>query len=150
MKTTKTKKLEYSLYRYLRTRDEFLCPEVTIGFGSKNYGRVDFLSMDYKNEFRCYEVKVSVPDFRSKCKHTFEGEYNYFVMTRDMYDKVNKEIPDFVGVLVPDRDNLDSAWLSLTSIKRAKRQNRRLSDEIMKNSMIRSLAREAEKVWKQS
>lgn len=151
VKTEKTRRLEHALYRYLRTKDEFLCPEVTVGFGSRNHGRVDFLSMDTKNEFRCYEVKVSVPDFRSKCKHTFVGEYNYFVMPEELYEKVKDEIPDHVGVLVPTFPGDEIKWyLKLKSIKRAKKQKRVLSDEIMKNSLIRSLAREAEKVWKQS
>ena len=55
-----------------------------------------------KGDFYCYEVKSSIEDFHSKNGHNFIGDYNYYVMPKDVYDKVKGEIPYEVGVLVSD------------------------------------------------
>ena len=54
--------------------------EVSIG---KGYGDqfVDYITMDTKNIFRCYEIKISLQDLKSKNKLSFCGDYNYLVIT---------------------------------------------------------------------
>lgn len=79
---------------------------------------------------------MSASDFRSKAKNTFVGHYNYYVMTRELYEKVKGEIPSHIGVYVGGR-----------SIKRAKKQELLVDEEVLKSSLIRSLYREAEKVF---
>ncbi|MEB5480739.1 hypothetical protein P8825_14320 [Shouchella clausii] len=80
---------------------------------------------------------MSASDFRSKAKNTFVGHYNYYVMTRELYEKVKEEIPSHIGVYVGGR-----------SVKRAKKQELLVDEEVLKSSLIRSLYREAEKVFK--
>ena len=63
----------------------------------------------------CYEIKVSVSDFKSKYGHNFYGNENYYVVTKDIADKVKPLIPESVGLLVyyPSgtiRKAKDSAW----------------------------------------
>ena len=112
-----------------------MCFEVTIGWFGKE--RVDCLSYDTNGIWRCYEIKVSKADFHSKAKKTFCGHYNYYVLTSDLYEKIKDEIPNHIGVYVGG--NL---------IKKAKKQELSVDEQVLKDSMIRSLYRESEKILK--
>jgi hypothetical protein len=132
-KSELTLKVESALIRWLsHNRHFFFCPEVTIGWYGKE--RVDFMSMDTEGTFRCYEVKVSVADFHSRNKNTFVGHLNYYVMPVEVYNKVSKEIPRGVGVLTYNG--------SINVEVVPKRVEPKVSIEILKNSLIRSLCRE--------
>lgn len=114
----------------------FGCFEVTIGwFGHE---RVDYITYDTKGIWRCYEIKVSKADFYSKAKKTFVGHFNYFVMPKELYEEVKEDIPNHVGVYT----------LNSYCLKKAKRQELGVDEEILKNSLIRSLSRETEKTYK--
>lgn len=134
-----TIKLEQAIRRCTSKVGVFSCFEVKIGFDYDNlYGRVDFLTMDTKNIVRCYEVKSSVADFRSKAKWTFVGHYNYFVLDSDTWEKVKDEVPNHVGVYVFG-----------TCVKKPKKQQ--VSEEMLttiRMSMIRSLSRDVDKLYK--
>lgn len=134
-KTELTTQLERQIYSATKKQGTFGCFEVTIGwFG---YERVDYITYDTKGIWRCYEVKVSVADFRSKSKKTFCGHYNYYVMTKELYEKVKDEIPSHIGV-----------YFGNNCFKRAKKQELLVDELILKNSLIRSLSREADKLYK--
>ncbi|MNW52739.1 hypothetical protein D3C74_302710 [compost metagenome] len=111
----------------------FCCFEVTI-----NNERVDYLTYDTKGIWRCYEIKVSKSDFYSSAKKTFVGHFNYFVIPHELYEKVEEDIPDHVGVIA------EGSY----SIKKAKRQELAVDEKVLINSFIRSLSREAEKLYK--
>ncbi len=108
----------------------FVCFEVGI-----NNEIVDCLTYNTKNEWRCYELKVSVSDFHSKQAKTFVGNYNYYVIPSTLFDKVKDEIPENVGVIV----NGNSV------IKKPKKQGLSVNESVMYYSMIKSLYRNAEK-----
>lgn len=112
-----------------------MCFEVTIGWYGKE--RVDCLSYDTNGIWRCYEIKVSKADFHSKAKKTFCGHYNYYVLTGDLYNEVKDEIPNHIGVYVGG-----------DLVKKAKKQELSVDEQILKDSMIRSLYRESEKILK--
>lgn len=95
------------------------------------------MTYDTKGIWRCYEIKVSLSDFRSKAHNTFCGNFNYYVMPKELYEKVKDEIPGHIGV-----------YIGGSNVKRAKRQKLGEDEQILKNSMIRSLCREAEKLMK--
>lgn len=95
------------------------------------------MTYDTKGIWRCYEIKVSVSDFKSKAKKTFCGHFNYYVMTKELYEKVKDEIPAHIGV-----------YVGTMSVKRAKKQELTIDEQILKNSLIRSLSRETEKTIK--
>ncbi|WP_255301141.1 hypothetical protein [Bacillus sp. Marseille-P3800] len=134
-KTQATKDLEKQIYSATKKQGIFGCYEVTIGwFGSE---RVDYITYDTKGVWRCYEVKVSLSDFRSKAKNTFVGHYNYYVLTKELYEKVKHEIPSHIG-----------AYVEGTNVKRAKKQDLKVEQDVLKNSLIRSLSREAEKLYR--
>lgn len=129
MKTDKTVELEKSIYHATNKQGVFGCFEVTIGwFGDE---RVDYMTYDTNGIWRCYEIKVSKADFHSKAKLTFIGNFNYYVLPYELYQEIKDEVPDNIGV-----------WSGGSYVKRAKRQGLKVDEQILKNSMIRSLARE--------
>ena len=132
-----THKLENQLWKHTKKRGTFGCFEVTIGWRGKE--RVDYLTYDTKDIFRCYEVKVSKSDFYSTNRISFLGNYNYYVMPIELYEQVEEDIEGYVGVYISKEGKL-------ISVKRAKRQQLKVEKEILKDSMIRSLYRESEKV----
>lgn len=104
-------------------------------FGSE---RVDYITYDTKGTWRCYEIKVSKPDFYSSAKKTFVGHFNYFVMPKELFEQVKDDVPSHVGVITEGR----------FSAKKAKRQELSVDDKMLKGSLIRSLSREADKLYK--
>lgn len=137
-KTNLTKQLETSIWKATRKQGTFGCHEVTIGFFGNE--RVDYMTYDTSGTFRCFEIKVSASDFRSKNKNTFVGHLNYYVMPIELYEKVKSEIPSHVGVYASYTGS------DLSCVKKPKRQELVFAPEIMKDSMLRSLYREYEKL----
>lgn len=136
-KTTATVDLERLIWESTSKLGTFSCFEVTIGIGGKE--RVDYMTLDTKGVWRCYEIKVSLRDFRSKAKTTFCGHYNYYVLTEELYDKVLPEIPEHIGV-----------YVNGICKKKSKRQQLLIDDEILRLSMIRSLSRDTDKSMRSS
>jgi hypothetical protein len=134
-KTQGTLDLEKQIWKATSKQGVFSCFEVTIGWWGKE--RCDFITFDTKSVWRCYEIKVSKSDFHSKAKKTFLGHYNYYVMPSKLYEEVKEEIPNHIGV-----------YCGQTCVKRAKKQELGVDEQVLKNSMIRSLYREAEKLIK--
>lgn len=127
--------MERQIWSATSKQGTFGCFEVTIGwFGDE---RVDYITYDTKGKWRCYEIKVSKSDFYSKAKKTFIGHYNYFVMTKELYEEVKKDIPAHIGV-----------YLGKYCLKKAKKQELTVDEQVLKDSMIRSLAREFTKQFK--
>lgn len=121
--------------------------EVTFDYATQNAVRVDYMRFKpvnntvsgiEKGDFYCYEVKSSVEDFHSKNGHNFIGDYNYYVMPEDVFEKVKNEIPYYVGAFVLSSD----VWKSLKSVKKAKRKDRERPVSEMLLMMFRSCARE--------
>lgn len=133
-KTEVTKQLEDAIFRETRKQGTFGCFEVTIGW----YGneRVDYMTYNTKGEWRCYEIKCSKSDFHSKAKKTFVGHYNYYVMTKELYEEVKHEIPPHIGV-----------YTYGALVKRPKRQELSVDEQVLKDSFIRSLYRDVEKLY---
>lgn len=100
MKTTLTQEIEKALYYYCIELGGIVVEEVTM---PDEQGIVDTLACFFKpnaTEWRCYELKVTKADFYSKAKLSFIGHYNYFVLTEELYKKVQEDIPNEIGVLV--------------------------------------------------
>lgn len=134
-KTELTKELEYKIWNATHKQGVFGCFEMTVGWFGKE--RVDYITYDTKGIWRCFEIKVSKSDFHSKAKKTFIGHFNYYVMPKELYEEVKTEIPNHIGVYIGE-----------SLIKRPKKQELQIDEQILKNSMIRSLYRDAEKLFK--
>ena len=64
---------------------------------------VDLLTWESnKNIWRCYEIKISYQDFKSKASKTFVGNYNYYIIPDTLLNKVKGEVPDNIGIYVYD------------------------------------------------
>ena len=125
------------------------CEEITIGFVSRGMGKeiVDFMTMDYKGIIRCYEIKVTVSDLKSKAKKSWYGNYNYLVVSEGLREKI-KDFKEYtredVGIIVAEgteqQEKIDNNDIELKIIKKAKRNDiDRETKEMLKESMIRSL-----------
>jgi hypothetical protein len=155
VKTDATLVLERNIRQATRKIGVYGCQEVTIG--SMGHDRVDYMTYEpTKDIFRCYEIKVSISDFHSDAVLSFCGHYNYYVLTKELYEKVKNEIPADIGVYIGE-----------TCVKRAKHSDmpdtriwreRRTVDgrstmverpfrEVLITSLIRSLYRDSEKLY---
>lgn len=122
---------------------EYGTSEVTIGFPRNGNGKeiVDFLSFDAKKKtYRCYEIKVSMQDFRSKAKKSWYGNYNYLVVSSELFAEQEKEdwkaeLPNGVGLIVVDT-HTEERMTAITP----KRQNISLETaEVLQTSLLRTL-----------
>ena len=122
--------------------------EVTFDYGTSHQVRVDYMKFKPKNntvsgiekgDFYCYEIKSCVTDFNSKNGHNFIGDFNYYVMLKDLYEQVKQRIPYNVGVLIPSKCG------TLESIKKAKRTDRTRAVSEMLLMMFRSANRDRAK-----
>ena len=118
--------------------------EVTFDYTTSNRVRVDYMKFEplnntisgiEKGDFYCYEIKSSTEDFHSKNGHNFIGDYNYYVMPTEVYQKISTEIPFGVGVYC-------LTGSSLTSVKQARRMNRQKSVSEILLMMFRSANRD--------
>lgn len=135
-KTELTLQLEKEIHQHVKRLGLVFCTEVSIGKGGKE--RVDGMSIDSKDIVRCYEVKVSKQDFYSKAKKSFVGHYNYYVMPKELYDIVEKDIPKHIGVY---------CGAIYGFIKNPTKQKLSVKLDTLKTSMMFALYREAVKGW---
>ena len=149
-----TKMLSLSLQKHINPHDDtriYWAKEVTFDYATEHPIRVDYMRFKpvnntmsgiEKGDFYCYEVKSSVDDFHSKNGHNFIGEFNYYVMPEEVYEKVRNEIPYYVGVYVPDGTHYRGQWYNLKSIKKARKRDRSRPIAEMLLMMFRSAARD--------
>ena len=112
------------------------------------------MTYDTKGIFRYYEIKVSKADFHSPAAKSFVGHYNYYVLTRELYDQVKEEIPDWIGVYIGSCcvKKVKKQDLSGKEYKMRRSINGRSTEisipwtDILKDSMIRSLYRDSDKL----
>lgn len=148
MKTSLTTQIEETLYYYARENGAVVVEEVTM---PEEQGIVDTLSCRLDNqqhfEWRCYELKVSKADFRSKAKLSFIGHYNYFVLPESLYAIVKEEIPAQIGALVYHPYLTDDLGVPgfFTTEKKPQRQTLQVNEQELLYRLITSQAREVSK-----
>lgn len=145
MKTKRTKEMEKALYNYCGAGGVgvYGCFEVSLGGG---YGkeRVDFITMDSKDEFRCYEIKSSEEDFASDAKLSFIGDFNYLLIPHGLKEKISgsEKLKSLflhgVGLLLYK----GNGKIILDHDHRAKKKTLTLAERVdLMHSMTRSLSR---------
>lgn len=140
-KTDETKLLEEALHHRQITNGEYGCEEITIGFKGKGKGDeiVDYMTMDSRDVFRCYEIKVTLSDLKTDNALSFYGDYNYLVISESLYLRNpvwDNHIPPYAGILCGQ---------NLRVIRQAKKKT--VSDEtreMLKSSLLRSVYRKYE------
>lgn len=135
-KRQETLDIENALRKNTKIKRIYGCEEVTIGFHNNGHGNeiVDFMTMDSKGIIKCYEIKVSMQDFKSDAKKSWYGHYNYLVVGKELWDQHKDYIlvntPKHVGIIGP----------SLKSYRKCKTQEiSQEQSEMLKESMIRSM-----------
>ena len=122
---------------------EYGVSEVTIGFQRNGNGRevADFVSYDPKKDiFRCYEIKVSMQDLKSSAKKSWYGNYNYLVITQELFEKKDIDfwhvaVPADVGIIIVNTKNL-----CRKAVKRSRYADIDINvKNMLKDSMIRTL-----------
>ena len=140
-KTAETIAIENSLKKETKEKRIYGCEEVTIGFHGRCRGKeiADFVTMDSKGILRCYEIKVTIQDFKSSAAKSWYGHYNYLVIGQELYqnhyDYIKEHTPAHVGILV---------GADLISVRKCKRvdipsEPSGPSAEEMKESLIRTM-----------
>lgn len=126
----------------------YMAKEVSFDYGTSHCIRVDYMLFKPKNntvsgiekgDFYCYEIKSCIDDFKSKNGHNFIGDFNYYVMTDELYKQVMGEIPYGVGVYTP------YTFGGLHIEKKAKRKDRSRPVSEMLLMMFRSCNRDVNK-----
>lgn len=152
-----TKQLEYFLLCHLAGTGKYITFEMEVPlqfYENKHWlqgynagkERVDAVMYNANNgKWYFYELKVSVNDFRSRAKKSFQGNYNYFVIPKELYEKVKDEISEYypgIGVLVFDENDI---WCEHSKVKATYRELG-VNEEHLKISFIRSLSQQYERL----
>lgn len=107
-----------------------------------NNERVDLLTYETKGIWRFYELKVSKSDFNSKCKLSWYGDFNYYILPYDLYPQVYDKIPKGIGVYIAsDSGNF---WCEV----KPKKQKLQLDHNKLMFSFMQSMSREYAKYRK--
>jgi len=145
-KTQLTRDIEEALHFYGLEQDEIVVAEVSMPDGR---GIVDTLTRrtkpDGAHEWRCYEIKVSKSDFKSRAKVSFIGHYNYYVMPKPLYDAMKDDIPKYIGAVAylpftGEREGAPKGSLSI--VKKATRRELAVDEMKLMASLQNSLFRE--------
>jgi hypothetical protein len=106
-------------------------------------GIVDYITIEQhrngKPIIRCYEVKVSLADFRSKHPPTWVGHLNYWVMPETLYEAVKDGIEDGIGAYTV------SSTMDVKCVRRAKAREALLPADAIREKMMRAMSREYNK-----
>lgn len=128
--------IEVALQKDTMIKRIYGCEEITIGFYNNGHGNeiVDFMTMDSKGIIKCYEIKVTIQDFKSDAKKSWYGHYNYLVVGKELWnehkDYILENTPKHIGIL----------GSSLESYRKCKKQDiSQEQSEMLKESMIRSM-----------
>lgn len=146
MKSRKTIEIEKALYKYTKADKPGIygCFECTLGEGYGNE-RIDYITMDSKSRFNCYEIKVSRADLFSKAKLSFHGDFNYFVMPEELYegvknsDRFSNYLWRGIGIIVYFKGTRNG---TLSLVRKAKNKHIPMSKRVeLMYGMVRSLSR---------
>ena len=140
-----TFELEQAIFRALTKMGTYICFEVMMPHDAGRKGfhneRVDLLTYETRGNWRFYELKISKFDFYSKNKHTFYGDFNYFVMPKDVYEDVKQDIPPDIGVYTAEVWEPDGK-VYCGCAKKAKRRGLSVDDGKLMFAFMQALSRE--------
>lgn len=118
--------------------------EVTIGFAWQGMGHeiVDYITIDTKDIIRCYEIKVTMEDLKSRSRKSFYGHYNYLVVTSELYEKMKKSEINLESYGIPVWAGIKICYtcMDFKTIRKAVKQDIGMDQvSLLKTSMIRSM-----------
>lgn len=141
-----TKDIEKIAYDYLWKKGRYMVFEMAVPREIQNKyhrERLDLIAYDSDGTFRGYEIKRDLNDFRSGCAWSWICHYNYFIMPNTLYQKVQDEIPEDIGVWV-----CYDGYKTMCCVKKPKKRKLICSKEALLLAMLQSLSREYKKYRK--
>lgn len=48
----------------------------------------------------CFEIKITKNDFKSNNGHNFVGNYNYYVIPKELYKDISELVPEDIGIIL--------------------------------------------------
>lgn len=141
-----TKEIENIAYNYLWKKGRYMVFEMAVPREIQNKyhrERLDLICYDSDGTFRGYEIKRDIGDFHSGCAWSWICNYNYFIMPKNLYDKVKDEIPDGIGVWVC------YDWTkNMDCVRKPKKRKLLCSKEALLLAMLQAFSREYKKYRK--
>lgn len=141
-----TKEIEHVVYKHLWKTGSYLVYEVaspkTKKRQTKHRERVDLLCFELPGTWKCFEIKNSVADFYSSASLSFWGDYNYYILNEEIYNKVKEDVPRDIGVWLVYKDK------SMCCVKRPRKMKRKYTHEQLLFAMTQALSREYKKYRK--
>ena len=145
-----TKDIEHIAYEYFWKKGTYLCYEIAAPKikkrQTKHRERVDLLLYEAPDVWKCGEIKNSVSDFHSSAKLSWWGDYNFYILNSNIYEKVKDEIPDNIGVYLVYEDKEFGMYMKC--VKRAKKMERKFTHEQLMFALTQGLSREYKKYRK--
>lgn len=146
MKRSETLLIELALHENLfgsnpSLAKEYGTTEITIKRKGQMKELVDFMSYDAKKDiFRCYEIKVSMNDFHSDAAKSWYGNYNYLVLSKELYmqqslDWWKEQIPNHVGIMFIAPETQYKEVVKKPTYKEISKEE----NDFLKRSLIRTL-----------
>jgi len=148
-KTVKTREIERRLWQFTnRKKPVYGVFEVTVGYiayGAEGYDRADYITLETDGTIWAYEIKTTVSDFHSAAKKSFIGDYNYLVLSRDVYEAVKDNgLPWGIGVVVENETG------GLTLVRKSGHKNVSVGQRAeVVESMLKAATRDNYKWWSQ-
>lgn len=93
---------------YIKNKDEvYLCGKNNNPINSERnkcegciYKRGNLDKVEYGIMTTFFEIKIIKSDFKSKNGHNFVGNKNYYVVPKELFNEVEKLIPEDIGVIL--------------------------------------------------
>lgn len=128
---------------------ELICQEVSVS-KFMNGGKHKFVDVmrynRYKNEFTCYEIKVTKEDLNSKNGHNFVGDKNYYVVPSSLKKEAKEKVKGTdIGVMTYNGNGSFGFPVHPT-----KRHNTRKTKYFMLLTLSKAINREKEKLVKEN
>lgn len=147
-KRKETIELEQALENMAKEKRWYGCEEITIGFYHNGHGDeiCDYILMDSQGIIRCYELKVTMEDLKSKAKKSWYGHYNYLVISEELCKQMKRPfsqygIPEDVGIIVGYKSHNSEHTRWLDNVYKPKRREISEADKLMlTQGMVRSMA----------
>ena len=143
-----TKEIEHIAYKHFSKIGWYGCFEVAIPraiIDKYHRERLDFLTYETNGIWRAYEIKRNKQDFYSGHAWSWIGNYNYFIMPKELYNEVKNDIPDGVGVWCVYESG-KRRWIECE--KKPKKRELLCSPNDMMFSLMQGLSREYRKYRK--
>lgn len=107
---------------------KYLCPDTSRDCEScPHYGT--FNEYEHNIMVTCFEIRISLSDFKSKNGDNFVGNRNYYVVPLKLYPKIKDNVPNEIGIISVNTDGIDHQNLDASAKVHKECKIRDISDK---------------------